>query len=484
MAEQKELPLREKANGPVKFGHGLRDEQFLFDPSYRNLNHGSYGTIPRAIQTARRAYQDQAEAAPDRFIRYIYPDLLDRSRAAIAAHLRVPTDTCVFVANATTGVNTVLRNLVWNPDGRDEILYFDTIYGGCHKTIEYVIETHPGLLSARAIPLAYPLEDAEIVAAFHDAVDASIAAGKRPRLSLFDVVSSLPGVRFPFEDLTLASRERGLLALIDGAQGVGMVDIDLGKVDPDFFVSNCHKWLHVPRGCAVFYVPVRNQALIRSTVPTSHGFAPRASAEDDDGDDASGEEGLQPEPPRKFNPLPASKKSAFVQAFQSFGTVDNTPYLCVADSLKWREEVLGGEERILTEVTALAREGGQKIADILGTKVLDNASRSLTRCSMVNVALPLAVKLEEGDAEALNVDIDEELASRPSFPKSEIPVISGWIQRKLVDEYNTFVSLYVYRGRWWARVSAQVYVELEDFEWVGNVLKELSERVVKGEYKQ
>lgn len=42
MAEQKELPLREPANGLVTFGHGLRAEQFLFDPFYRNLNHGRF----------------------------------------------------------------------------------------------------------------------------------------------------------------------------------------------------------------------------------------------------------------------------------------------------------------------------------------------------------------------------------------------------------------------------------------------------------
>jgi hypothetical protein len=48
---QVELPLRNKAqadgdasqngvSGPVAFGHTLRDEQFLFEPGYRNLNHG------------------------------------------------------------------------------------------------------------------------------------------------------------------------------------------------------------------------------------------------------------------------------------------------------------------------------------------------------------------------------------------------------------------------------------------------------------
>lgn len=46
MGLTQEMPLREKADtatssaGPVKFGHELKEQQFLFDPSYRNLNHG------------------------------------------------------------------------------------------------------------------------------------------------------------------------------------------------------------------------------------------------------------------------------------------------------------------------------------------------------------------------------------------------------------------------------------------------------------
>jgi selenocysteine lyase/cysteine desulfurase len=55
--------------------------------------------------------------------------LLDVSRAAVAKLLNAPVETVVYVPNATNGVNTVLRNLVWNPDGKDEILYFNTIYG-------------------------------------------------------------------------------------------------------------------------------------------------------------------------------------------------------------------------------------------------------------------------------------------------------------------------------------------------------------------
>lgn len=286
---------------------------------------------------------------------------------------------------------------------------------------------------------------------------------KRPRLCLFDAVSSLPGVRFPFEAITAACREAGLLSLVDGAQAVGMVDLDLGAVDPDFFISNCHKWLHVPRGCAVFYVPQRNQPLMRSSVPTSHWFVPRDAAT-----------ATQP----RFNPLPPATKSEFVSNFEFTGTIDNAPYLCVRDALRWREEVLGGEARVIEALTALAREGGQRAAEIMGTEVLDNASRSLTRCAMVNVALPLAVQRPDGETLAHTSSI---LAT---VPEADMAAATNWILKVLMDEYKTFVALYVYNDRWWARLSAQVYLELDDFEWAGRTLKTLCERVAEGEYQQ
>ncbi|KAK4188877.1 putative L-cysteine desulfhydrase [Podospora australis] len=459
MGDVQDLPLRTKpesgSSGPATYGKTLREEQFLFAPTYRNLNHGSFGTIPRAIQQAQRSYQDQAEAAPDRFIRYTYPKLLDESRAAVASLLGVDLDECVFVSNATTGVNVVLRNIVWNGDGRDEILHFDTIYGGCVKTIDYVIEDKPGQVSARCISLTYPCEDSVVVQAFKDAVKQSREEGKRPRLALFDCVSSNPGLRFPFEDTTAVCKEEGIISLVDGAQGIGMVSLThLGSVAPDYFVSNCHKWLHVPRGCAVLYVPFRNQDFIRSSLPTSHGFVTK------------GKEGEG-----KINPLPPSGKSVFVNNFGFVGTVDNAPYLCVKDSIKWRAEVLGGEDRIISTLISMAKEGGKRVAEILGTEVLDNESQTLTNCAMFNVALPLSVDTAKKDGEHV-------------VPKSEALAVHGWILKTLLDEYDTFVACFVYHGRFWVRLSAQVYLELEDFEWAAETLKKVVARVVKGEHKQ
>lgn len=57
-------------------------------------------------------------------MRYDYFKFLLENRIAAAKLINAPPETVVFVPNATTGVNTVLRNIVWNYHGKDEIIYF------------------------------------------------------------------------------------------------------------------------------------------------------------------------------------------------------------------------------------------------------------------------------------------------------------------------------------------------------------------------
>lgn len=224
----------------VPFGHLMRNRHFsCFDKAYIPLNHGSFGAFPTAVRDRQRELQDQTEARADYFIRYTFPVLLDQAREAVAPLLGVATDEVVFIPNVTTGMNTVLRSLVF--EFGDVILHFSTDYDANYKTIDYICESTPA--EQLVIEIEYPIEDDEIVSRFRDMVGMVNRDGsQKVKIALFDTVVAFPGVRMPWEALVRACRELGVLSLIDGAHGIGHIDLTgLGEVGPDFFTSNCYK---------------------------------------------------------------------------------------------------------------------------------------------------------------------------------------------------------------------------------------------------
>lgn len=160
-----------------------------------------------------RGFQDASENAPDRYIRYEYPALLDASREAAAEYLAVPNEEVVLVSNVTTGLNAVLRNLAPSFREGDVILYVDTIYGATLKTIDYVAEISP-VRSVR-VEFELPASDEEVLGSFQKAF--ALHRGK-VRVAVFDTIASLPGVRLPFEEMQRIARAEGALTLVDGAR--------------------------------------------------------------------------------------------------------------------------------------------------------------------------------------------------------------------------------------------------------------------------
>jgi len=396
------------------------------------------------VRDILRATQDRIEANPDQYFRFTSADSLSASRQALSKLVKAPPTSLVFVPNATTAINTVLRNIVYKP--RDKILIFPTIYGACLNTVLSICETTPA--SYVKVSYTYPVSDAFILATFEETVTRERAAGNEIPIAVFDTIVSMPGVRMPFEALTAACRRLGILSCIDGAHCVGQLDMDLTSLDPDFLVSNCHKWLYVPRGCAMFYVPARNQELMRTSFPTSHGFVPRPV------DDETGASAYR---------LPEGV-TPFTFQFDFVGTLDNSPYMCVPAALKFRETVCGGEAAIRAYCSDLAKRVGMRAAEMFGTEVLENEEGSLGRGTfMVNVRLPLDAK---------TVPLDERGAFR----------VVEYLLKATIDVSGSLLACMWYAGSWWVRFSAQVYLELEDFEWGVDVMKGLCEGIEKGDH--
>lgn len=220
------------------FGAEMRQKHFAFAEGYKPLNHGSFGTAPKSVLEYQQHLQLQSEAKPDTWIRYTYLDHLRASRSAIAPLLGAEAGEVVLVPNATTCVNTILRNLVFQEG--DVIVTFNTIYRACKKTIESLSEICP--VSSHQIDITYPATDDNIVAEFHSALQHIKASGGIPKLALFDAVLTFPGIRFPWERIVAVCREESVLSFVDAAHGIGHVELShLGSVGPDFMISNCYK---------------------------------------------------------------------------------------------------------------------------------------------------------------------------------------------------------------------------------------------------
>ncbi len=223
---------------PPAFGQAMRDQHFAFDPAYTPLNHGSYGAFPVAIRDYQRASQDRVEARSDPYIRFTIPELLNKSRVAAASLSGAPMDDVVFVPNATTAINTVLRNLQFGEG--DTIIYFSGIYPACEKTVHYICETTPAIYSC--IEVTFPIDDADLIALFCNTIGHIQRKGGKAKLAIFDTVITFPGLRLPWEKLVKVCQDFDVLSLIDGAHGIGHIDLThLVSIGPNFFTSNCYK---------------------------------------------------------------------------------------------------------------------------------------------------------------------------------------------------------------------------------------------------
>lgn len=263
------------------------------------------------------------------------------------------------------------------------------------------------------IPLTFPTTHEDIVANF----ETTLMGSASPKLALIDAITSKPGCRLPWQRLVDVCRKNHVLSLVDAAQEIGHQKVDLTEAQPDFWVSNCHKWLYTQRGCAVMYVSKENQKLFKSSMP----IGPYYNAPDVTG---------------------SGRGSTFATMHSWSGTIDLSPYLSVNAALDYRVSI-GGEARINQYCCNLAIQSGKALAELWGTSLLDNGAYELTS-NMVNVELPL------------------DLSQLPS--DTNMTDLSKSIQRQLMHSPNKKYSVSIYHHSFslWARISTQIYVSYED----------------------
>ncbi|KAH7057097.1 pyridoxal phosphate-dependent transferase [Macrophomina phaseolina] len=445
------------------FGRTLRAEHFLFRDGFVNLNHGSLGTHPRSVRRRLRELQDMAEAAPDHFRLYDFPRLLHESRAAMAAHLRVPIDELIFVPSTPTLIDAVLRSLHFQPG--DLIVYFDTAHEDTKAVITRTVQTSP----AGALPLhiAYPITDREIIQLFRTTLAAHPG---RVKLAFFETISTLPAATLPFESLAETARGEGVLTFVDGAHGVGHLPLDLESLKPDFFVADCHKWLFVPRPCTAFYSPRRHHQKFRDAKLCRYLAQEPATLS------ASTSHCAQPSPGPPAEP--ASNARLVEPQYETLDRLVSFPCLCIPEALRFREMTCGGEAEVMGYCARLSRKMASRVASILFTSSMEGDF--VRRCCMFNVMLPLRLA---GDVAGQHDEpMKQMVASMAPVPSEQAAGVTKYLTERLLEEHHVSIAIYIYRSVWWARFSTQVYLQEDDFELGARALKSICLEVREGKH--
>ncbi|WP_017305216.1 aminotransferase class V-fold PLP-dependent enzyme [Spirulina subsalsa] len=220
----------------------------LADKAY--FNFGGQGTMPQAsLKAIYQAYEFLQEKGP--FSRQVN-DWIEQEcqllRHAIASELRTSPATITLTDSVTTGCNIVLWGIQWQAG--DHILITDCEHPGIIASVKEVARRFSLRVSTCPIMATLNRGNPSVVIEQH--------LQPNTRLVVLSHVLWNSGQVLPLPEIIQACRtfksERPIQILVDAAQSVGQLPLNLSELAVDFYAFTGHKWLCGPAGVGGLYV--------------------------------------------------------------------------------------------------------------------------------------------------------------------------------------------------------------------------------------
>ncbi len=184
---------------------------------------------------------------------------IEATRKAIAEELNVPSPAITFTDNVTVGCNIAMWGIEWHAG--DQILLSDCEHPGIIATAQEISRRFA--VDVTTCPLMSTLNEGDPVAI--------VAAHLRPntRLVVLSHVFWNTGQVLPLKQIADLCRSNNSRLLIDAAQSVGALPLNLTELGVDFYAFTGHKWLCLAAGVGGLYI---NPEIRSSLHPTFIGL--------------------------------------------------------------------------------------------------------------------------------------------------------------------------------------------------------------------
>lgn len=221
------------------------------------FNYGGQGTMPQAaIDAIFLAHQQIQELGP--FSNSMVPwieQTTEKTKTALADLLRVTPDTITLTENVTVGCNIAMWGIDWQKG--DHLLLTDC-------------EHHAVVAIAQEISRRFGVEvtTCPILATCNQGDPPQIIAEHlRPQTRLVVVSHVLwnTGQVLELDTIAQLCNANGTRLLVDAAQSVGVLPLDLFSLGVDFYAFTGHKWLCGAAGLGGLYVRRELQETLRPT---------------------------------------------------------------------------------------------------------------------------------------------------------------------------------------------------------------------------
>jgi L-cysteine/cystine lyase len=238
-------------------------EQFPALANKAYFNYGGQGPLPQpALAAIYNAYEQVQRTGPfSQATNSWVGQQIRKTRDAIAKELGANTETIALTEDVTVGCNIALWGLDWRAG--DRLLITDCEHPGVIAVIQEIQRRHG--IQIDTCPIKETLNEGDAAALIH--------AHLKPQTRLV-VLSHLlwnTGQILPLKEIVRACRENSsdTQVLVDGAQSVGSMPLNLPETGVDFYAFTGHKWWCGPAGVGGLYV---SAAALQQLSPTFIGW--------------------------------------------------------------------------------------------------------------------------------------------------------------------------------------------------------------------